>query len=118
VALVSLLLVNQYPSPVDDCPYFEDAIAFIFVILGIITSIWYSKRVAAFNADIFTSVTPGAAFDSPAAVTIWVPFAFLTLMTPLYGIPYSSCLHFPQILPLASRLQSPQSFLTTRVTIS
>ena len=33
------LPVNQYPSPVDDCPCFEDAIAFIFVILGIITSI-------------------------------------------------------------------------------
>jgi len=28
------------------------------------------------NADLFASVTPGAAFDSPAAVTAWVLFAF------------------------------------------
>ena len=35
----SQLLVNQHP-PVDDCPCFEDAIAFISVILGIITSFW------------------------------------------------------------------------------
>jgi hypothetical protein len=81
VTLVCLLLVNQHPSPVDDCPCFEDAIAFISVILGIVTSFWYSKRVPALNADLFTSVTPGAAFDSPAAITIWVLFALLKLTT-------------------------------------
>jgi hypothetical protein len=81
VTLVCLLLVNQHPSPVDDCPCFEDAIAFISVILGIVTSFWYSKRVPALNADLFNSVTPGAAFDSPAAVTTWVLFAVLKLTT-------------------------------------
>ncbi|KAH9983798.1 hypothetical protein BJV74DRAFT_980251 [Russula compacta] len=81
VTLVCLLLVNQHPSPVDDCPCFEDAIAFVSVILGIATSFWYSKRVPALNADLFTSVTPGAAFDSPAAVAIWVLFALLKLTT-------------------------------------
>ncbi|KAH8992699.1 hypothetical protein EDB92DRAFT_1815843 [Lactarius akahatsu] len=35
---VCLLLVSQYPSPVDDCPCFEDAIAFALVTLDIITS--------------------------------------------------------------------------------
>jgi len=81
VTLVCLLLVNQHPSPVDDCPCFEDAIAFISVILGIVTSFWCSKRVPTLNADLFTSVTPGAAFDSPAAVTTWVLFAVLKLTT-------------------------------------
>ena len=33
------------------------------------------------KGDLFTSVTPGAAFDSPAAVTTWVLFALLKLMT-------------------------------------
>ena len=28
-------------------------------------SFWYSKRVVALNADLFTSMTPGPAFDSP-----------------------------------------------------
>ena len=31
--------------------------------------------MAALNADLFTSVMPGAAFDSPATVTTWVVFA-------------------------------------------
>jgi hypothetical protein len=81
VTLVCLLLVNQHPSPVDDCPCFEDAIAFVSVISGILTSFWYSKRVPAINPDYFTSVTPGAAFDSFAAVTTWVLFALLKLTT-------------------------------------
>ncbi|KAH9055416.1 hypothetical protein EDB87DRAFT_1688279 [Lactarius vividus] len=38
VTAVYLLLANQHPSPVDDCPYFEDAISFASVILCIITS--------------------------------------------------------------------------------
>lgn len=81
VTLICLLLVNQYPSPVDDCPCFEDAIAFVSVILGQMTSFWYSKRVPALNADNFTSITPGAAFDSPAAITTWMLFATFKLTT-------------------------------------
>jgi len=38
VTLFCLLFVNRHSSPVDDCPCFEDDIAFISVILGIITS--------------------------------------------------------------------------------
>ncbi|KAI0253432.1 hypothetical protein BJV78DRAFT_1302210 [Lactifluus subvellereus] len=76
---VCLLLVNQHPSPVDDCPCFEDAIAFVSVILGIINSLWWSKRVPALNAYLFTSTRPGVALDSPAAVTTWMLFAVLKL---------------------------------------
>ncbi|KAH9055414.1 hypothetical protein EDB87DRAFT_1641220 [Lactarius vividus] len=68
VTVVYLLLVNQHPSPVD-CPCFEVAISLASVILGIITNFWCSKRVPALNTDLFTSVTPGAALDSPAAIT-------------------------------------------------
>jgi hypothetical protein len=81
VTLVCLLLVNQHPSPVDDCPCFEDAIAFVSVVLGIITSFWCSKRLPALNADLFTSRTPGSAFDSPIAVTTRMLFAVLKLTT-------------------------------------
>jgi membrane-associated phospholipid phosphatase len=81
VTLVCLLLVNQHPSPVDDCPCFEDAIAFVSVILGQITSLWFSKRLPALNSDLFTSKTPGGAFDSPFAITTWMFFALLKLTT-------------------------------------
>ncbi|KAH9041470.1 hypothetical protein EDB83DRAFT_2507597 [Lactarius deliciosus] len=81
VNVVCLLLINQHPSPVDDCPCFEDAIAFASVILGIITSFWCSKRVPALNTNLFTSVNPGAALYSPAAITTWVLFALVKLVT-------------------------------------
>lgn len=35
----------------------------------------------ALNADLFTSVTPGATLDSPAAITTWLLFALLKLVT-------------------------------------
>ena len=78
---ICLLLVNQHPSPVDDCPCFEDAIAFVSVFLGINVGFWCSKHVPALNTDLFTSVTPGASFDSSAAITTWVLFALLKLVT-------------------------------------
>ncbi|KAH9171776.1 hypothetical protein EDB89DRAFT_2229826 [Lactarius sanguifluus] len=59
----------------------QDTIAFASVILGIITSFWCSKRVPALNTDLFTSVSPGAALDSPAAITTLVLFALLRLVT-------------------------------------
>ncbi|KAH9025939.1 hypothetical protein EDB85DRAFT_2292021 [Lactarius pseudohatsudake] len=47
----------------------------------IITNFWCSKRVPALKTDLFTSVTPGAALDSPAAITTWVLYALLKLVT-------------------------------------
>jgi hypothetical protein len=37
--------------------------------------------VPTLNADLFTFVTPFAAFDSPGAVTTWALFLSLKLMT-------------------------------------
>lgn len=81
VTAICLLLVNQHPSPIDDCPCFEDAIAFISVFLGINVGFWCSKHVPALNTDLFFSVTPGASFDSTAAITTWMVFALLKLVT-------------------------------------
>ena len=86
VTLVCLLLVNQHPSPVDNCPCFESAIAVVSILLGTLTSFWCSKRVPALNADLFISVTPGASFDSPVAVTTWMLFALLKLTTGVLAI--------------------------------
>ena len=37
---ICLLAVNQHPQPVDDCPCFEDAIAFCSVVLGTLLGKW------------------------------------------------------------------------------
>ncbi|THV04795.1 hypothetical protein K435DRAFT_746622 [Dendrothele bispora CBS 962.96] len=39
---ITLLGVNQHPQPVDDCPCFEDAIAFLSVVLGQLLSRWFA----------------------------------------------------------------------------
>ncbi|KAG8883905.1 hypothetical protein FRB99_004553 [Tulasnella sp. 403] len=38
---LGLSLVNQHPDPVDDCPCFEDAIAFLSVLMGVTLSQWW-----------------------------------------------------------------------------
>jgi dihydrosphingosine 1-phosphate phosphatase len=45
IIAVWMLLLNQFPQPVDDCPCFEDAIAFVSVEAGIILSIWHSRHL-------------------------------------------------------------------------
>lgn len=37
---IGLFLVHQHPQPVDDCPCFEDAIAFMSVVLGSLVGRW------------------------------------------------------------------------------
>ncbi|KAI0259698.1 hypothetical protein BC834DRAFT_904558 [Gloeopeniophorella convolvens] len=86
VTAVCLLLVNQHPSPVDDCPCFEDAIAFVSVVLGLLISVWCSHRVPALDPARFTTVTPGAALDSPAAAATWTLFVLLKLTTGIAAV--------------------------------
>ncbi|KIJ29297.1 hypothetical protein M422DRAFT_188721 [Sphaerobolus stellatus SS14] len=44
IAMVTtaMLMVNKHPQPVDDCPCFEDAIAFIASILGVFVGQWHA----------------------------------------------------------------------------
>lgn len=37
-----IFAVNQHPQPVDDCPCFEDAIAFVSVMLGALVGKWHA----------------------------------------------------------------------------
>jgi hypothetical protein len=43
--LVGMILVHKHPQPVDDCPCFEDAIAFVSVVIGIVLGWWHGARV-------------------------------------------------------------------------
>ncbi|KAH9162887.1 hypothetical protein EDB89DRAFT_2234509 [Lactarius sanguifluus] len=58
MTVVCLLLVNQHSSPL--------------LVL---------EARPPLNTDLFTSVTPGAVLDSPAAITTWGLFALLKLVT-------------------------------------
>ncbi|KAF9237776.1 phosphatidic acid phosphatase type 2/haloperoxidase [Melanogaster broomeanus] len=53
-----LLLVHCHPQPVDDCPCFEDAIAFVSVILGVLSARWH-LAYAGFDERLLDTVMPG-----------------------------------------------------------
>ncbi|KAH0834680.1 hypothetical protein J3R83DRAFT_10204 [Lanmaoa asiatica] len=57
-----LLLVHYHPQPVDDCPCFEDAIAFVSVILGVYLARWHSVYTG-LDDKFFDTVMPGGQGD-------------------------------------------------------
>ncbi|KIJ63094.1 hypothetical protein HYDPIDRAFT_29782 [Hydnomerulius pinastri MD-312] len=59
---VCLLLVHYHPQPVDDCPCFEDAIAFVSVILGANLARWHSVYVGV-DERFLSVVMPGGQGD-------------------------------------------------------
>lgn len=62
VVPVCLLLVHFHPQPVDDCPCFEDAIAFISVILGAFVARWHAVY-AGIDDRLLQTVMPGGYGD-------------------------------------------------------
>jgi hypothetical protein len=60
--LTWVLMINQHPQPVDDCPCFEDAIAFVSVLGGMFLTIWHARwmavdKVSLFPVDVSSSST-------------------------------------------------------------
>ncbi|KAH0581654.1 hypothetical protein H2248_011351 [Termitomyces sp. 'cryptogamus'] len=87
-----LLAINQHPQPVDDCPCFEDAIAFGSVVLGALVGSW-AMSFFGLRMDIGKSlVMPGSGWvlvmgqwvqveRTISDVVIWWCFAALKMIT-------------------------------------
>jgi membrane-associated phospholipid phosphatase len=74
IIVVCLLMVNQHPQPVDNCPCFEDAIAFVSVGMGSLVGRWYAFGNG-YDHSFYVSKTPGSSYDTWAAVSVWWVFA-------------------------------------------
>ncbi|GLB39364.1 putative acid phosphatase homologues [Lyophyllum shimeji] len=86
-----LLAVNQHPQPVDDCPCFEDAIAFGSVVLGALVGSW-AMSFSGLRMDIGkTVVMPGSGWAFEAGqwmqvertlwdLVVWWSFAALKMI--------------------------------------
>lgn len=60
-----LFLVFVHPAPAEDCPCFEDAVAFLSVVLGIVVGRnWYPVD--------FLQETVGASMTSPLSWSVWL----------------------------------------------
>ncbi|KAG6887473.1 hypothetical protein C0992_012125 [Termitomyces sp. T32_za158] len=87
-----LLAINQHPQPVDDCPCFEDAIAFGSVVLGALVGSW-AMSFFGLRMDIGKSVAmPGSGWVLEMGqwlqvertiwdVLVWWCFAALKMVT-------------------------------------
>lgn len=61
IAVVCGVMVHRHPQPIDDCPCFEDAIAFVSVVGGMLLGFWGATRTG-FEDSNLTSHMPGSPF--------------------------------------------------------
>ncbi|KAJ7595976.1 sphingosine-1-phosphate phosphatase [Mycena floridula] len=71
---VVLLLINQHPVPVDDCPCFEDAIAFNGVALGTLLGHWGHAMQSAYHpsSSSIDTLMPGSPYTFDVSLG-WIP---------------------------------------------
>jgi hypothetical protein len=63
-------MVNQHPVPVDDCPCFEDAIAFVSVLMGSLLGRWYAVHYG-FDQSFFGTTMLGSSGSGWADRSMW-----------------------------------------------
>lgn len=70
--MICAFLVNQHPQPVDDCPCFEDAIAFASVFFGALLGRWVMLN-SGFGAMLQSHVVmPGSGWSWDSVASSWV----------------------------------------------
>ncbi|TDL24468.1 hypothetical protein BD410DRAFT_719424 [Rickenella mellea] len=116
ITVIGLVMVNQHPQPIDDCPCFEDAIAFVSVIMGSLISQWHGAKYG-FGPAFFSSHMPGSGGDDWAALSTWWLFAALKMVVGvliifMWRLLAKSVLH--TVLPPVFRLAAHAFTLPTR----
>lgn len=74
-----ILCVHRHPEPVDDCPCFEDAIAFMSVVMGEFLTRWYMSRHG-YDNRFFKRVMAGKAYGSLPDMWTWWSIAAAKLV--------------------------------------
>jgi len=91
-------MVNQHPQPVDDCPCFEDAIAFISVVLGDILGRWAFFQYGV-TPEFFKTPQPGSVYSTVGEISTWWLFSVIKVVVGIllifaWRIFAKSSLHF------------------------
>jgi len=107
-ALTWVVVINQHPQPVDDCPCFEDAIAFVSVLSGMFITIWHGRWMGVDKAsNYFTRRMPGSQLESPIDLLTLVSVSLLKIM---FGV--SAVFAFRLLLKPALQRILPPTFRT------
>ncbi|KAL1941837.1 hypothetical protein VTO73DRAFT_6837 [Trametes versicolor] len=80
-----LFLVHKHPQPVDDCPCFEDAIAFISVVMGEFLARWFMQHNG-YDQSFFVRAMPGSSWATWADVGLWWTFAAIKMVIGVLAI--------------------------------
>ncbi|KXN85562.1 Dihydrosphingosine 1-phosphate phosphatase YSR3 [Leucoagaricus sp. SymC.cos] len=72
LVITCALLVNQHPQPVDDCPCFEDAIAFASVVFGALLGRWITVNSPFNELAQKVVLMPGSGWLWNAATSSWM----------------------------------------------
>jgi len=81
VAGLWMLVINRHPQPVDDCPCFEDAIAFVSVEAGLLLSLWHGRYYGFdLSTDFYKLHMPGASASGIESYSIWGIFVLLKIV--------------------------------------
>lgn len=75
-----MYLVHRHPQPVDDCPCFEDAIAFISVEMGEHLTRWVMARYG-IDKRFLNKVMPGSPVGTWSDMYTWWSIAALKMVT-------------------------------------
>jgi hypothetical protein len=78
ITLLGMVMIHKHPQPVDDCPCFEDAIAFVSVIMGIVIGWWLGAELG-WSDSAFKLLMPGSAYETWKDVGTWWAFAALKM---------------------------------------
>lgn len=79
-----LLCVHYHPEPVDDCPCFEDAIAFMSVVMGEFLTRWCMSRYG-FDDRFFVRTMPGRPSGTLPELWAWWSVAAAKLVIGKYA---------------------------------
>lgn len=94
--LFAAFIINRHPQPIDDCPCFEDAVAFIAVLLGTTTGKWFILQFDGLEDALLVSHMPGGSMETWADITALLSFSALKMivgeLSTLYSCNYMSSL--------------------------
>lgn len=79
-----LLLVHRHPEPIDDCPCFEDAIAFMSVFMGEFLTRWYMARNG-YDNHFFVRKMPGTLWGPVPEMWMWWSIATAKLVIGVFN---------------------------------
>lgn len=92
VIVAGLFVVHRHAEPVDDCPCFEDAIAFVSVVMGAMLSRWHFARFVLAPSDLsgfsdyYVSRTPGSSLSTVQDIALFALYATLKMIVGVSAI--------------------------------